>query len=245
MGNGFLARHLRPIADTHPEHLIFAAGVSLWKNSETDYERETSLVLENLRRCADTGRVFVFFSTASMSMYGAPGCRGVEDERVDPVTPYGVHKHSLERLIMDSGVRHLILRLCYVVGPGGPGNRLIPALMDQIATGSVTLYRSARRDLIHVGDWVSMLDKILAAGVEREVLNMATGQSVPIGLVIDHLEKRLGVSVERVVIDEGTAHWISTDKLRRLVPAVTEMDFGPDYYRTVLDRYLEAAGHRV
>ncbi|MEU8206890.1 NAD-dependent epimerase/dehydratase family protein [Streptosporangium sp. NPDC049046] len=240
IGNGFLARHLRPISDAHPEMTILAAGVSLWKNSDSDYERETALVEETITKSLRQDRILVFFSTASMSMYGGPGCRGREDEPVEPVTPYGWHKLALERRIQDSGVRHLILRLGYVVGPHVPANRLIPSLIEQIRSDNLTMYRSARRDLIDITDWVRVIDMLLAERITQEVVNVATGESVPIKLIVDHLESRLGVTARRQIIDEGTSHHISVEKLRRLVPAVKEMDFGPDYHRTVIDRYLEA-----
>ncbi|GII90687.1 NAD-dependent epimerase/dehydratase family protein [Sinosporangium siamense] len=242
VGNGFLAHHLQQIADAHPDVLVLAAGVSLWKNSDDDYERETELVQKINKRCVLEGRTLVFLSTASMSMYGAPGCSGREDEEIVPVTPYGWHKLKLEQLVRDSGVKHLILRLGYVVGPGGPANRLMPALIDQMTSGSVTVYRQARRDIIYVDDWVSLLDKILTAGITHEVLNMASGQSVPISLILDHLEHRLGLAPKRNVIDEGTEHWISVEKLRRVLPSVTDEDYGPEYYRSVIDRYLESTG---
>lgn len=240
IGNGFLARHLRSIDDAHPEVTILAAGVSLWKNSDSDYERETALVDEAIEKSLRQDRILVFLSTASMSMYGGAGCRGREDEPVEPVTPYGWHKLALEGRIQDSGVRHLILRLGYVVGPHVPANRLIPSLIEQIRSDNLTMYRSARRDIIDITDWVKVIDMLLATGVTQEVVNVATGESVPVKLIVDHLEARLGVTARRQIIDEGTSHHISVEKLRRLVPAVTEMGFGPGYHRTVIDRYLEA-----
>lgn len=243
IGTGFLARHLREIEHTHPNVTMLAAGVSLWRNSDDDYERETKLVDETIRNCRRSGRTLVFFSTASMSMYGGPGCRGREDEPVYPVTPYGTHKLALERRVQESGVSHLVLRLGYVVGPHVPSNRLIPALIEQIQSGTLTEYRSARRDMIDVTDWLKVIDLLLATQVTGEVVNVATGHSVPIKLIIDHLEKRLGTRAHREIVDEGTAHHISVDRLRRLVPRVLEMGFGPGYHETVIDRYLEATAH--
>ncbi|MFS1299817.1 NAD-dependent epimerase/dehydratase family protein [Streptosporangium longisporum] len=240
IGNGFLARHLRSIDDAHPEVTILAAGVSLWKNSDSDYERETALVDETIEKSLRQDRTLVFLSTASMSMYGGAGCRGREDEPVEPVTPYGWHKLALERRVQDSGVRHLILRLGYVVGPHVPANRLIPSLIEQIRSDNLTMYRSARRDIIDITDWIKVIDLLLATGTTQEVVNVATGESVPIALIVDHLEMRLGITARRQIIDEGTSHHICVEKLRRLVPAVADMGFGPGYHRVVIDRYLEA-----
>ncbi|MGC5011919.1 NAD-dependent epimerase/dehydratase family protein [Streptosporangium sp. DT93] len=245
IGNGFLARHLRAIEGAHPGVTILAAGVSLWKNSDSDYERETALVAETIETCLRRGRTLVFLSTASMSMYGGAGCRGLEDEPLEPVTPYGWHKLALERRVQDSGVSHLILRLGYVVGPHVPANRLIPSLIEQIRSDNLTMYRSARRDIIDIADWIRVIDLLLATGTTQQVINVATGESVPIALIVDHLEMRLGVTARRQVIDEGTSHHISVEKLRRLVPAVGRMGFGPGYHRVVIDRYLEATSQLV
>jgi NDP-hexose 4-ketoreductase len=237
IGGGFLARHLAAIVDSHPRALVLAAGVVRPENTEAEYRRETELVAESIGRCRRDGRVLVFFST-TLGLYGGPGCRGREDEAAAPLTRYGRHKLSLERMLADSGVAHLSLRLAHIVGPHGPSYRLMPSLVAQIQTGRVTIFRHALRDVLYVGDFVAIVDGLLRAGVTRQVVNVASGQAVRVERIVDHLEARLGVRADRQLVDAGAAERVCAAKLRRLLSGLVPIDFGPGYYRTVVDRYL-------
>nr|BAQ21943.1 putative NDP-sugar 4-ketoreductase [Streptomyces versipellis] len=242
IGNGFLAHHLRSGAASHPGVTVLAAGVSSAQNTGSSaFRREEELVRSTIQQCLERRHRLVFLSTASAGMYGAPGCRGREDDPVLPVSAFGRHKLELESVIRDSGVRALILRLGHVVGPGQRDYQLVPALARQLRAGRVVVHRHARRDLIDVGDTVVIIESLLEAGVEHEVVNVGSGESVPVDLVVSYLETRLGVTAEREYVDEtGSAQPLSLEKLLRLVPRVKGMNFGPDYYRTVIDRYVDA-----
>nr|MDT0661763.1 NAD-dependent epimerase/dehydratase family protein [Micromonospora sp. DSM 115978] len=242
IGTGFIARHLRPLAGAHPDATVLAAGVPLPENPDSEYARETALVDETIERCLAANRLLVFFSTAAVGLYGGRGCQGREDVPIEPPTDYGRHKLALEQRIQRSGVRHLTLRLTYVVGPHGRDDRLIPALIQQILSGSVTVYQGARRDLLDVADLVQIIDQLLASGVSNEVINVASGESVPVSLIIDHIEARLGVFADRRFVQVDAPHWVSVEKLRRILPSVTQMGFGPTYYQKVIDRYFERSG---
>ena len=66
---------------------------------------------------------------------------------------------------------------------------------------------------------------------------MASGEAVPVDRIVDHLEDSLGLVTQREYRDAGGHHVISVAKLASLVPEVARLGFGPDYYRTVLDRF--------
>ncbi|MGI5288133.1 NAD-dependent epimerase/dehydratase family protein [Nonomuraea polychroma] len=236
IGNGFLAHHLRPLEGAYPQVVTLAAGVPLPQNTAAAYDRETALVDATIDRCRHDGRTLVFFSTAAAGMYG--NSSGIEDEPFTPADEYGRKKRTLEERIRRSGVRHLLLRLTYIVGSHCRPDRLIPALVGQIRSGRVTVYQGAMRDLLDVTDFVRILDGLLRADVGQEIVNVASGQSVPIASIVDHLEARLGMRAERTYVDVDAPHRVSVAKLSRLLPDL--MDFAPDYYRTVIDRYLDA-----
>ncbi|MFD8484075.1 NAD-dependent epimerase/dehydratase family protein [Kitasatospora sp. NPDC059673] len=241
VGTGFLARSLAPIADAHPDTVVLAAGVS-WASgtSGTDFAREAALLADTARRCAADGRRLLFFSTASTGMYGNANGPGREDEPVEPCTPYGRHKLALEGQLQDSGADHLILRLGHLVGPGQPPHQLLPALLRQVRSGAVQIHRGAARDLISVADVITVIDRLLGLGLRGEVVNVASGFAVPVERIVDHLEHRLGVRVERTWSDSGAQHAIAIERLTALVPDVAR-HFGPAYYRPVLDTFLAAA----
>ncbi|ADL47539.1 NAD-dependent epimerase/dehydratase [Micromonospora sp. L5] len=238
IGSGFLARHLRPLADAYPGVTVLAAGVPRHPLPDAEHEREARLVADTLRDCVRDGRQLVFFST--VSMYGGPGCQGREDDPVEPALPYGRHKLDLEGMIRDCGVPYLILRLGYVLGPGEPEFRLVPAIIRQLRAGRVTVQPGARRDIVHVEDWMTVVDRLLATGVTDEVVNVASGDCAEIAAVIDVLERHLGVTAERVLLDSTVSHCPSIAKLRTLVPEVTALGFGPGYHRVALARYLSS-----
>ncbi|WP_198348193.1 NAD-dependent epimerase/dehydratase family protein [Plantactinospora sp. KBS50] len=166
---------------------------------------------------------------------------GREDEPVRPGTPYGRHKLAVEALVRGSTVDHLVVRLAHVAGPDQPAHQLLPSLASQVLAGQVRLHAGARRDIIDVVDVVAVIDHLLGARVSREVVNIATGYAVPVELLVDRIEQRLGVRARRTVVATPPVnHLVCTEKLRRLVPAVRGMGFTDHYYAAVLDRYVTA-----
>ncbi|MEE4424139.1 MULTISPECIES: NAD-dependent epimerase/dehydratase family protein [Streptomyces] len=241
IGNGFLARHLAPLRAAYPQVSVVAAGVPRHHLPDSAHEREAALVRDVVRACRSGGRTLVFLST--VSMYGGPGCRGREDDPVVPSTRYGRHKYELEGVVRASGVDHLILRLAYVMGPYGPDFRLLPALIRQIRSGRVDVHRGARRDMLHVADFVILFERLLRAGIRNEVVNVASGDCADIAQVIDYVERCLGVVAEhRIVEAQALSYCASVAKLKRLVPEAWDLRFGPGYHRLAIERYLRETG---
>ncbi|MFF2080892.1 NAD-dependent epimerase/dehydratase family protein [Kitasatospora sp. NPDC058162] len=246
VGTGFLARNLRPLADSYPDTVALAAGVS-WASgtSAADFAREAELLRRTARRCAAEGLRLMFFSTAATGMYGLAEGPGREDGPVTPCTPYGAHKLALEGLLRDTGADHLILRLGHLVGPDQPEHQLLPTLLRQLREGTIRIQRGAARDLIDVTDVVTVVDRLLALDLRAETVNVASGAAIPVEEIVDHLQHSLGLAAERVYQYAGRQHDISIEKLRALVPQVERMGFGPDYYRRILDNFTAGTGTRV
>ncbi|MGG2463930.1 NAD-dependent epimerase/dehydratase family protein [Streptomyces sp. RGM 3693] len=242
VGNGFLARHLKPLADRHPDTVVLAAGVS-WAShtSDADFAREATLLREVAADCRATARRLLFFSTASTGMYGTANGPGHEDLPITPCTPYGAHKLAMESHLRATGTDFLALRLGHLVGPGQPPHQLLPTLLRHLQQGTVAVHKGATRDLIDVDDVIAIVDHLLARGLTRQIVNVASGAAVPVDHIIDHLQQRTALPATRSYIDVGGHHTISIDKLRTLVPEVAAMGFGPDYYRGVLDDFLTAS----
>lgn len=242
IGEGFLSRHLAAaFADRYPDVTAVAAGVTRTTSASiADFDREAALVYDVVRRCRKSGRTVIFFSTASDSMYGAEGSTGFENGPVYPISAYGRHKLGLETMLARSGADYLAFRLSHIVGAGQRAHQLIPSLGRQVREGSVTLHRNAYRDLLDVHHLVAALDGVLATGVRQQVINVASGVPEPIERIVDGIEERLGVAASRVAVDvRVTTVPTSTDRLRKLVPQWDEMNFGPDYLPTLLDKYVQ------
>ncbi|GGX79916.1 NAD-dependent epimerase/dehydratase family protein [Streptomyces minutiscleroticus] len=239
VGRGFLARSLAPLTGSHSTAVVFAAGVSsAHSTSQTDFAREATLLYQILDRCRARGRKLVYFSTCGGGLYGPDG-PSHEAGPVFPTTPYGRHKLAMEGVLRSSGVETLVLRLAYTVGRDQRGHQLIPALLRQIRFGTVRIHRGARRDLVHVDDVVRIVDALLARDTADEVINIASGFAVPVEDIVAHLETRLGVTAERRYVDVADKHAVSNHKLLSLLPPAARPSFHSDYYRSVIDRYLD------
>lgn len=243
MGSGFLAGNLATLATSHPGVVVAAFGVSVASGiPEADFAREATRLYDLISRCERQGEKLVFFSTASAAMYSVPGEAGTEDGPVFPTTAYGRHNLALEAVLAASRIDHLVLRLAHVVGPAQHANMLVPSLVRQIRSGAVRLYRGAWRDLIDVADVVTVVDRLLAAGVSRTVVNVASGTAVPVERLVDHLEAELGVRAEREYASVVANQPVSVARLHSLVPEIARIG-RDDYYRQVLSKYLwEYAG---
>jgi nucleoside-diphosphate-sugar epimerase len=239
IGRGFLAANLSPIAGAHPAVVAMAAGVSAaGGTSQEAFAREAALLYRLIHRCARAGERLVFFSTASTGMYSVPGEPGHEDAPVFPATPYGRHKLALEAVLKASPVDYLVLRLGHVVGPAQPAHQLLPSMVRQVESGTVRLFRGARRDLIDIVDVVTIVDRLLATDIRRAVVNVASGAAPRIDEIVDHLELLLGVTAVREYTDAIGNQRVSTERLRALVPDVDRMGFDREYYRRLLNRYV-------
>lgn len=241
VGRGFLARSLAPVAERHPGTVILAAGVSLASTTAPEaFAREAALLDATVDACRASGRRLLLFSTASTGMYGAVDGPGREDAPVVPGTPYARHKLALEERVRASGADHLVLRLSHVVGPGQPPHQLLPTLVRQLREGLVQVHLRATRDLIGVGEVVTVVDGLLALGLRSTVVNVASGTAVPVPAVVDHLERRLGLTCRREVRDTGSGCAVDIGRLRSLLPGAADVLSGPHYPRGVLDRYADS-----
>lgn len=246
IGSGFLAGNLATLAASHPGVVVAAFGVSVAAGiPEADFAREATRLYELISRCERWQEKLVFFSTASAAMYSIPGEEGKEDGPVFPSTAYGRHNLALEAVLAASPIDYLVLRLTHVVGPAQHAQMLVPSLVRQIQSGVVRLYRGARRDLIDVADVVTVVDRLLTAGVSRTVVNVASGTAVPIERLVDHVEAELGVRADREYVSDVASQPVSIARLHRLVPEVAWIGC-EDYYRQVLSKYIwEYAGGKT
>lgn len=237
VGNGMLAQAFASAAETGPDAIICAAGVADSQSSDVvAFRREHSLLNDLARRARAGDSVLVYFSGAPV--YGrATGLR-IETAQATPETAYGHHKLECERLVADSGARYLVLRLPNVVGPGGHPHQLIPSLVAQTLNGSVVIRTNAARDLLDVGDLVSIVGALLRSGTHNTILNVASGVSTPVPRLAKTIAETLGTSPSVLSTTGGDNQEFSTAKIRGLLPEYPR--FEPDYPVNVLSRRVPA-----
>ncbi|MGW2425657.1 NAD-dependent epimerase/dehydratase family protein [Streptomyces sp. NPDC001709] len=245
IGRGFVAQNFRPIAHRHPDAVLCATGVaSTTATGHEAFARDAAQLYDVIARCGAKGLRLVYLSTASPAMYGPSeaGWGTQEDGPVYPTLPYGRHKLAMETVVARSGIDFLIVRMTNLVGLRQRPHQLLPSLTTQIRSGRVRVFEGAHRDLLDVAHARAAVDGLLEARVTGEVINLASGVSVPVEQIVTRIERRLGVRAdwERVASDSwGAGTAVSIAKLSRLLPGVEErFGLGPRYFEGVIDRYL-------
>lgn len=238
-GHGYIAELLRPLTGRHPHVLALAMGVAYPGMSQEGFSREQDIVLAAVIHSLATGKRLLFFS--SVAVYGGIGSTGREaDPRPD--SAYGRHKITMEDIIRQSDVDHLIARIGYLCCPLAPSQRLIPSLIAQCEAGAVTVHRGASRDIVRTDHVISALDYLLSLPRAMSVYNVGSGHALEVGSIVDHLEVRLGLSVTRTILDRPSRHEMSIERLRADVPLVEDFGFGRSYALDVIDDYLLQTG---
>jgi nucleoside-diphosphate-sugar epimerase len=233
VGTGMLARAFVSDAEIGRDAIICAAGVADSQSSDASaFHRERELLRKLIHRSRANDLTLVYFSGAPV--YGRVAGIRLETTQVVPETPYGRHKLACERLLAESGVRYLVLRLPNIVGPTGNPNQLIPSLVAQVAEGSVVVMAGATRDLLDVDDLVAVVGALLGRGVADAVLNLASGVSTPVLRLTEDIGAILGVSPSIRSAAGGDRQEFSTALVRGLLPDYPR--FEQDYPARVLIR---------
>jgi UDP-glucose 4-epimerase len=158
----------------------------------------------------DAGVKRVVFAS-STSVYGTdPPLPTAEDQRLDPISPYGVAKLAAERYCaaftrVYEAFETVVLRYFNVYGPRqSPSSQyaaVIPLFIAAIAAGRpVTIYGDGEqsRDFTYVGDAVDVtIAAGQAEGASGRAFNVAGGKPESVNAVADTIGRLLGKPVER------------------------------------------------
>ncbi len=229
-----LATAFRAHADLDVPGLVFARGVSdSGSTDEAEYRRELELLSVAATFARRLHEPLVYFSGAPI--YGTFELERSEDDDLHPRTRYGRHQRDAEQCIQSSGARYLIARTPNVVGPGGHHHQLIPALVNQALTGSVSIQSGASRDLVDVEDVVMLTQTLLAQNVSASVVNLATGISTPVEVIARRIVEILAVETLLSFEVGGESQRFG---VARLTSMVGPLPFDNSYPLRVLDRHV-------
>lgn len=233
IGSGMMAQAFDAIATDKASAIICASGVADSQTADSSaFRREHELLTKLARKASTTHSTLVFLSSAPV--YGeSPGFRA-EADPTSPTTPYGRHKLECERLVSNSGARYLILRLPNVVGSGGHPRQLIPALIAQSMSGSVVVRTDATRDLLDVDDLVGITAGLLRSRAQDLILNVASGVSTPVSMLVDYIGIALRVAPAITLVGGGDRQEFSVSTVRDILPDYPEFD--DNYPKVVLLR---------
>jgi UDP-glucose 4-epimerase len=148
---------------------------------------------------------------SSGAIYGEQRHQPVhEEDVVQPDSPYAVSKWAAEQYVHTIGqlwgIETVALRIFNAYGPGQslPVSHapVIPRFLKAILTGgSIVIFDDGKqsRDFIYISDVVEALIKAATAEVvDRQVLNVGSGQETTVNELIDQLEICAGRRANRV-----------------------------------------------
>lgn len=171
--------------------------------------RGPAVLCAALREAAPAARL-VHLGSAAEYGPGAPGVRVGESAATRPVTPYGATKLAGTVAVATSGLDGVVLRVGNPVGPGAPATGLpgrIAALLGAAGPDPEAVLRlgdlSAYRDFVDVRDVARAVElAVTAPGPLPPVLNISTGEAVPVRELVHGLARRAGF---RGRIEEDTS----------------------------------------
>lgn len=142
-----------------------------------------------------------FVHTASSLETGPLSRPILETDPFAPRVPYGAAKATstlLARQAASRGQSVVMLRPFAIYGPGEPDRRLIPTTIRAALTGAALELTAERytRDLVYVDDVVdAYVAASTAAGVDGELINIATGRATANADVVALIERLVGRSI--------------------------------------------------
>ena len=235
IGSGMIAKSMEKHINNISNVVIFASGVSdSTCSKQSNYNREIKLLDETIKCCRGTDARIIYFSSGG-AVYGNCDQAKKEDSLLTPATPYGHHKMFCEKLIIESGVDYLILRLPNIVGSNQNKKQLIPYLVDRAVSGHVSLLCNATRDLLDVYDFAILTASIINKVKGSDILNVATGNSVHVIKIFNEIQNLLGSNARVKLINGGEKHYFSIEKLR----SILDVSFAENYWQLTLNKYVK------
>ena len=201
----------RAILALRPTHVSHCAGSphvgESWRETTTPLASNVMATHHLLEALGETGirpRVLV---TGSATVYAPGPAPRVEDDPVQPGSPYAVTKLAQEQLalraILEDGVDVIVTRSFNHTGPRQRPQFAPPAFARQIALierGAIApVLRvgnlETERDLSDVRDTVRAYAALMDSGVSGTVYNVASGVARPIRTIVEGLIARCRVPV--------------------------------------------------
>lgn len=192
--------------------VIHLAGPTTASEINSDPLNMMRITLEgtlNMLQAAGSREDLHFFYFSTGKVYATPEKLPIDEEHsLEPGTVLGKSKLAAERLVQywasHSSGRYTIFRLFNAYGPGQKADFLIPTILRQCGSGSITLGdTSSKRDYIYIGDVVEALRRVIDSAAIRgraEVFNLGSGKSYSAGDIVEEvgniIGKRLSIEVD-------------------------------------------------
>jgi len=158
----------------------------------------------NVLEAARAHEAQIVFSSTGGAIYGECEHPAREDDKRQPLSPYGTAKLAAEEYLSTwnrlHGTRHVALRFANVYGPRQQANLeggVVAIFTERLRAGDeVTIYGDGeqRRDFVYVGDVVAAV--LGAIGRDGRVVNVGTGADTSINELFEAIRRVAGVETE-------------------------------------------------
>ncbi|SBW24239.1 NDP-sugar oxidoreductase [Candidatus Protofrankia californiensis] len=205
-------------------HLAALAGVRRsWGDRFGDYLSCNVLGTQRLLEACAAADVPRLVFASSSSVYGQGGGKpSREDDQPLPLSPYGVSKLAAERLCLAYARQRRVatsviaLRYFSVYGPRQRPDMAFSRIMRAAVSGrAMSLYGTGaqRRDFTYVSDVVAATIAAATADARAEVVNVASGRSVPLSEARRAISRFVGsdVPAQRRVAQPGDVEATTAD----------------------------------
>lgn len=233
VGSGMIARAFARHFDQLGTHCVYAAGVSNSSCKDaSEFARDRARLEATLDQFSRSAHI-VYISTCSVS------------DAAQASNPYVLHKAALERLVLESDVPSLIVRLPQLAGDTPNPHTLLNYLFARIARSErFELWVRARRNVIDVEDATKIIVSWLASGPSPySVVNVANPRSNSMWEIVEAFEVTTGRKAVFERIEKGGACEID---IAAVLPSILHagVDFGHAYLLRTITKYFGARGVR-
>jgi dTDP-glucose 4,6-dehydratase len=228
-------------AESHVEKSI-AEGASEFVTTNVE---GTQILLDAIRETP----VERFLLISSSEVYGTADYVPMDEQHpLEPRSPYAATKAGGDRLAYSYFVTYdlpvVIVRPFNNYGPHQHPEKVIPRFVTQaLGGGALTVHGDghASRDWLYVDDDAEAIEALIESPIETvagEVLNVATGIDIPVGVVAELVLEAVGDPEATIVhVDERPGqvdrHVGSTDKIERLTGWRARTSFAEGLEQTV------------
>ena len=180
---------------------------------------------------------FIYFSSGG-TIYGDSEKAIAEDAPINPISLYARSKARVEKVIRESGVDYLILRLSNPFGGyqlTNKGQGVIPILINKALHDEVFemwISGDSVRDYFYIDDLAKVIDGLIEKDISRETINVGSGVGTSLQEVIRGVEEAVGKTI-RIERKSSDVHMVQsiildTGKLFRLIGYVpdTSIEYG-------------------
>lgn len=222
VGNGMLARTFSHFAEDESK-IIFASGVS---NSGETIASEFQRELDLIKSFAGIKSQVIYFSTVSVH------------DRELANTPYVMHKLLIEKLVKETFINYLILRLPIVVGKTTNPNTLTNFIFNKIKSGEqITVFKNACRFLMDIEDIKTIISKMIQTGQYKNMtLDINFENPIKSENLISIFEKVVQKKANKSYADKGGCY---SPNNQEFISFINSIDFvlPPNYDEEVINKY--------